>query len=211
MASAEEWVYSKMNKYPKALLDLIDCYMMLPGVGKKTAERYAMHTFFHMKEESIIDFSNALLSLNKDINICPCCGNLCEGSLCPICADPERDHSQILVVEAVKDLYTLEKVNEFKGIYHVLNGAISFSKGISINDLNIDSLVEKVKNGEAKEIILATNATLEGETTARYIKELLSQYNVKITRIAHGLPVGGDLSYADEMTVLKAFEGRREY
>ena len=211
MASAEAWAYSKMNKYPRALLDLIDCYQMLPGVGKKTAERYALYTFFHMKEESITDFSNALLSLNKDIHICPCCGNITEDELCNICSDPERDHSQVLVVETVKDLYTLERVNEFRGIYHVLNGAISFSKGISINDLNIDSLVEKVKNKEVKEIILATNATLEGETTARYIKELLGEYNIKITRIAHGLPVGGDLSYADEMTVLKAFEGRRDY
>ena len=200
-----------MDKYPKALNDLIECYTRLPGVGKKSAERYALYTFFHMKDEDIVDFSNALISLKKDIHLCPSCGNITEDSLCSICSDSDRDHQQILVVETVKDLYTLEKVNEFKGIYHVLNGAISFSKGISINDLNIDSLVEKVKSGNVKEIILATNATLEGETTARYIKELLAEYNIKITRIAHGLPVGGDLSYADEMTVLKAFEGRRDY
>ena len=200
-----------MDKYPKALNDLIECYTRLPGVGKKSAERYALYTFFHMKDEDIVDFSNALISLKKDIHLCPSCGNITEDSLCSICSDKDRNHQQILVVETVKDLYTLEKVNEFKGIYHVLNGAISFSKGISINDLNIDSLVEKVKSGNVKEIILATNATLEGETTARYIKELLAEYNIKITRIAHGLPVGGDLSYADEMTVLKAFEGRREY
>lgn len=200
-----------MDKYPRALNDLITCYTKLPGVGKKSAERYALYTFFHMKEEDIVDFSNALISLKKDIHICPSCGNITEDSLCSICSDEERDHQQILVVETVKDLYTLEKTNEYKGIYHVLNGAISFSKGISIDDLNIDSLVEKVKGGNVNEIILATNATLEGETTARYIKELLGEYNVKITRIAHGLPVGGDLSYADEMTVLKAFEGRRDY
>lgn len=200
-----------MNKYPKSLENLIECFQSLPSVGKKTAERYALYVLLHMEEHEITDFSNALISISKDINICPSCGNITEGSLCSICADTSRNQRQILVVEGVKDLFTLEKVNEFKGIYHVLNGAISFSKGISINDLNIDSLVDKVKNNLVDEIILATNATLEGETTARYIKELLAQYNVKITRIAHGLPVGGDLSYADEMTVLKAFEGRREY
>ena len=107
--------------------------------------------------------------------------------------------------------FTIERVNEFRGIYHVLNGAINFSKGIGIDDLNIDSLVDKVKNNQVDELILATNATIEGETTARYLKELLIQYPIKITRIAHGIPVGGDLSYADEMTLLKAFEGRREY
>ena len=200
-----------MNKYPKALLDLIDCYANLPSVGKKTAERYALYTFFNMSEEDIIDFSNALLSLKQDIHICESCGNMTEGSLCSICADKSRNHKQILVVETVKDLLTLEKVQEYKGIYHVLNGAISFSKGISIKDLNIDTLIDKVKSKEIDEVILATNATLEGETTARYLKEILAEYNIKITRIAHGLPVGGDLSYADEMTVLKAFEGRREY
>lgn len=200
-----------MNKYPKALQDLIDSYSKLPSVGKKTAERFALYTFFNMDEADIIDFSNSLLSLSKDIHVCDSCGNISEDVLCPICMDKSRNQRQILVVETVKDLYTLEKVNEFKGIYHVLNGAISFSKGITIADLNIDSLIKKVKEGKVDEIILATNATLEGETTARYLKELLVDNNVKITRIAHGLPVGGDLSYADEMTVLKAFEGRREY
>lgn len=116
-----------------------------------------------------------------------------------------------MVVETVKDLYTIENVDEYQGIYHVLNGAISFSKGIGTQDLNIDSLIEKAKQNQFDEIILATNATLEGETTARYIKELLVDVPVKLTRIAHGLPVGGEMSYADEMTVVKAMEGRREY
>jgi recombination protein RecR len=164
-----------------------------------------------MDEAAIVDFTNALISLRKDIHICPSCGNITESSLCSICADETRNKRQIIVVESIKDLLTIEKVNEFRGIYHVLNGAISFSKGIGIDDLNIDSLIEKVKNGSVDELIIATNATIEGETTARYIKELLNKYPIKITRIAHGLPVGGDLSYADEMTVLKAFEGRREY
>lgn len=200
-----------MNKYPKALEELIESFSKLPSVGRKTAERYALYTLFSMTEEDKIDFSNSLINITKDIKICPSCGNITEDDFCDICSDKSRNHRQIIVVEGVKDLYTLEKLNSFKGIFHVLNGAINFSKGITIADLNIDSLIEKVKNGLVDEIILATNATLEGETTARYLKELLVEYKVKITRIAHGLPVGGDLSYADEMTVLKAFEGRREY
>ena len=199
------------TKYPETLENLIDSFGKLPGVGRKTAERYALYVFMHMNEEDITDFSNALLSLHTDIHICESCGNISEGNLCKICSDSSRNHRQILVVESIKDLITLEKVNEYKGIYHVLNGSISFSKGISIDDLNIDSLMEKVKAGAVDEIILATNATLEGETTAKYLKELLKSYDVSVTRIAHGLPVGGDISYLDELTLLKAFEGRREY
>ena len=200
-----------MKKYPAALENLIESFSKLPSVGKKTAERYALYVFTKMPEEDIIDFSNSLISLHKDITICPSCGNISEGGLCHICNDNNRNHKQILVVESIKDLYKIESVGEYNGIYHVLNGVISFSKGISIDDLNINSLLNKVKNGLVSEIILATNATLEGETTARYIKELLNDYDVKVTRLAHGLPVGGDLSYSDEMTILKAFEGRREY
>lgn len=198
-------------KYPTALSDLIDMFSQLPSVGKKTAERFAIYCLINMDESQITDFSNALISIKQDIHICSSCGNLSESDTCSICSDSSRNHRQILVVESIKDLFTIEKINDYNGIYHVLNGAISFSKGISIDDLNINPLIEKVKNNLVDEIILATNATLEGETTARYLKELLNSYNVKITRIAHGLPVGGDLSYADEMTVLKAFEGRREY
>ena len=207
---AQEWVCSKM-KYPKAVLDLIECFESLPSVGKKTAERYALYCLMQKEEADLIDFYNALIGIKKDIHICPCCGNITEADLCDVCSDDTRNHRLILVVESIKDLFTIEKINEYQGIYHVLNGAISVSKGIGVNDLNIASLVEKCKNNEADEIILATNATLEGETTARYLHELLKDYDVKITRLAYGLPVGGDLSYADEMTVLKAFEGRREY
>ena len=198
-------------KYPKALEDLIDSFSLLPSVGRKSAERFALYCLNRLDEAQIIDFSNSLIGITKDIHICSSCGNISEKDICSICSDEKINHRQILVVESIKDLYTIEKINDYKGIYHVLNGAISFSKGIGIHDLNIDSLVDKVKNNEVDEIILATNATLEGETTARYIKELLSEYNVKITRLAYGLPVGGDLSYVDEMTVLKAFEGRHEY
>ena len=206
----EEWVYSKM-KYPKALEDLIECFSNLPGVGKKTAERYAIYALTNMDEALVNDFSNSFISIKKDIKICPSCGNICENELCEICSDKSRNQRQILVVETIKDLFTIEKINSYNGIYHVLNGAISISKGIGLSDLNIASLENKVKNNLVDEIILATNATLEGETTARYLKELFKENNIKITRLAYGLPVGGYLSYADEMTVLKAFEGRSEY
>lgn len=200
-----------MLKYPKALEDLIEDFTRLPSVGKKTAERYAFYAYTKMTDENLNLFAKHLLDIKTNIHTCEKCGNICEDHLCDICSDDQRNHKQILVVETIKDLFTIENVNEFRGVYHVLNGAISFSKGIGIRDLNIDSLIERVKKEELEEIILATNATLEGETTARYIKELLSDTTVKITRIAHGLPVGGEMSYADEMTLLKAMEGRREY
>lgn len=200
-----------MLKYPKAIEDLIEDFAKLPSVGKKTAERYALYIYTKMNDEHIVGFAKHLNDLKSNVKLCKCCGNICEGEKCSICADETRNHRQILVVETIKDLYTIENVDEFKGIYHVLNGAISFSKGIGIKDLNIDSLIAKAQAKEYDEIILATNATLEGETTARYIKELLSDCDVKITRIAHGLPVGGEMSYADEMTLLKAMEGRHEY
>ncbi|MDE6414509.1 MAG: recombination mediator RecR [Anaeroplasmataceae bacterium] len=200
-----------MLKYPKPLEDLIEDFTRLPSVGKKSAERFALYVYTRMNEETTQNFSKHLIDVKNNIHICKSCGNICEEDLCSICKDQTRNHKQILVVETIKDLYTIENVNEYQGIYHVLNGAISISKGIGTQDLNIDSLVQLVQTENLEEIILATNATLEGEITARYIKELLQNYPVKVTRIAHGLPVGGEMSYADEMTLLKAMEGRREY
>lgn len=200
-----------MLKYPKPLEDLIVDFTKLPSVGKKSAERFALYVYTKLSQESTEGFAKHLMDVKQNIRLCKNCGNICEDEECSICKDASRNHKQILVVETIKDLYTIENVNEYQGIYHVLNGAISFSKGIGIHDLNIESLIELVKKNQLDEIILATNATLEGETTARYIKELLSDYPIKITRIAHGLPVGGEMSYADEMTLLKAMEGRREY
>lgn len=200
-----------MDKYPKSLKDLIESFQMLPGVGKVSAERFALYSFFNLTDDEVNNFSNALLSIKKDIHICYSCGNISDTDLCDICKDQNRNHRQIMVVESIRDLISIEKINEYQGIYHILNGAINFSKGISIDNLNIDSLTEKIKNNEVDELILATNATLEGETTARYLKELYSSYDIKITRLAYGLPVGGDLSYADEMTILRSLMGRRDY
>lgn len=198
-------------EYPKAVNDLVESFSMLPGIGKKTALRLALHVYSNVSRSKTEFFAKSLLAVKEDIVSCKICGNLSEGEVCPICADSNRDASKVMVVESVKDLYVLEALGVYKGLYHVLNGAIDFSLGIGVDDINIKSLIERAKEGNIKEIILACNATLEGETTSRYIKALLEGIDVKVTRIAHGIPVGGDLSYADQTTVLKALEGRRDY
>lgn len=197
--------------YPKSILGLIESFASLPGIGKKTAERLAMHVYSNMTEVDIEQFAQNLLDVKKNLHQCRICGNLTEEDICPICSDSTRDHHQVMVVENVKDLFIIERLKAFNGVYHVLGGAIDFSKGIGVEDIAIPALVERVKNDKIEEIILACNATLEGETTSRYIKALLEDFDVKITRIAHGLPVGGDIAYADQTTVLKALEGRRNY
>lgn len=198
-------------EYPKSLEALKESFQKLPSIGKKTAERLAIYVFSNMSETDVEVFSKSLIEVKSNIKRCKICGNLTDGNICDVCKDSNRDKTIIMIVENVKDLFVLENLNMFKGVYHVLGGAIDFSKGVGVDDLNIKSLIERVKNENIKEIILATNATLEGETTARYIKALLEDFDVHVTRIAHGLPVGGDLSYADETTVLKALENRRDY
>ncbi len=201
-----------MLKYPQSILNLIDSFAELPGVGRKTAERYAFYVLDNMNQVDVEEFINNLEQVKNKVKHCKICGNLAEDELCPICQDITRDESTILVVENVRDVLSIEKIDSYNGLYHVLGGSISFSKGISAKDIFIDGLLERLKNENIKEIILATNATLEGETTARYIKELLNEYpNIKVSRIAYGLPVGGDLLYADQMTLLKALEGRIDY
>lgn len=197
--------------YPKAINDLIESFMQLPSIGKKSAERLAIYVYSQLSEENANAFANNLKAVKSNLHKCEICGNLSEHNICDICLDKERNHELVMVVENVKDLFVMERLDQYKGVYHVLNGAISFASGVGVEDIDIASLVKRVKEGQIKELILATNATLEGETTARYIKALLEDENVIISRIAHGLPVGGDLQYADEMTVLKALEGRRNY
>lgn len=198
--------------YPKQIKDLIECFQYLPGIGKKTAERLAIYAFSDMDEENIKRLSGALIEVKDSLYICPKCGNVSstEG-LCEICQDETRDFKTIMVVESIKDLFIMERMQSYHGVYHVIGGAINLASGIGVEDLNINSLIERVKNENIKEVILATNATTEGETTARYIKILLEELDVTVTRIAHGLPFGGDISYADELTLLKAIEGRRNY
>ena len=197
-------------EYPIIFQNLIDCFKKLPGVGAKTAERMA-YDVLAMSKENIENFSSSILAIN---NICKCprCGNLSENnSLCEICANEERDHKTICVVHGPKDVFAFEKMKEYYGVYHVLNGHISPSKNIGFNDINLASLIDIVEKETVEEIILATDLTMEGEITAMYISKLLSKYpNVKVTRLAHGLPMGAQLDYADEITLFKAFSYRKQ-
>ena len=194
--------------YPQSLQELIERFRQLPGVGEKTAERYAL-SVIDMDKESAEQFAEAIVNVKKKLTYCKTCGNLTEQDECEICTDSERDHKQIFVVQSAKDVLAMEKTGEYHGVYHVLNGLISTSKGIMPEDLTIDLLVERAKN--ADEIILATNTTMDGETTAMYLDKLLQEEcpGVLVTRIAHGLPSGGMLDYADEMTLAHALSDRR--
>lgn len=194
--------------YPKSLNQLIESFRMLPGVGEKTAERYALSTF-ERSEDDIKQFAQSLLDVKEKLHHCPVCGNLTEEETCEICSDEKRNHQQILVVQSAKDVIALERTGEYKGVYHVLNGVLSPSKGILPEDLNINALLERAK--QAEEIILATSATMDGETTALYLNKVLAQQvpGIKVTRIAHGIPAGGMLDYADEMTLSHALSDRR--
>ncbi|MDF2699761.1 MAG: recombination protein RecR [Haloplasmataceae bacterium] len=197
--------------YPESVSKLIESLSKLPGVGPKTAERLALHIATKMKEEDALNFAKSLLNVKRELMKCPICGNLTDKNPCSVCRDNTRDRSIIAVVEEVRDLIAMEKMKEYRGMYHVLNGAISPINGIGPQDINLPTLLERLKNEEVKEIIMATNTTIEGESTAMYIAKLLEKTGIKVTRIARGLPVGGGLEYADEVTLLKAIEGRREF
>lgn len=194
--------------YPKKFEALVEAYRYLPGVGLKTAERYAFETI-EWSEDRLNEMIKSLIESKDGIHKCKICGNLSEGDICEICKETTRDTSMICVVQSAKDVIAMEKIGEYSGVYHVLNGVISTSKGILPEDINMYSLLKRI-NEDIKEIVIATNSTIEGETTAMYLSKLLSQYNVNVTRIAHGLPMGGHLDYADELTLIKAFEGRKK-
>lgn len=191
----------------KAIERAIEEISKLPSIGKKSAERL-VYALLDMKEEEINDLLSSIDDLHKLIHICPICGNLSEGELCPICQNKERNQEQIMVVSYPKDIIAMEKSDEYHGLYHVLGGVIAPSKGIGIENLNINSLVQRIENGGVKEIIIATNPTVEGETTGLYLAKILSSYNVEITRLAYGLQIGGSLDYADALTLARALEGR---
>lgn len=195
--------------YPESLEKLIEYFRMLPGVGAKTAERYAL-LVSEMDLDVIENFASAMVDVKKKLHHCRICGNLSDRDECDICSDPSRDHETISVVASPKDVIAMEKTGEFCGVYHVLNGLISTTKGIMPDDLNIASLLQRAQG--AKEIILATNTTLDGETTAMYLDRLLNDRypDLLVTRIAHGLPSGGLLDYADEMTLAHALSDRRK-
>ncbi|MDD6468239.1 MAG: recombination mediator RecR [Erysipelotrichaceae bacterium] len=190
--------------YPKSLQKLIDDFRMLPGVGEKTAERYAL-CMLDLDQESVEQFASHLLQMKQNIKQCRVCGNITEQDVCDFCSDENRDTSVICVVQQPKDIFAIEKTG-FNGMYHVLNGAISTTKGILPDDINIQSLFSRLDS--VKEVIIATNPTLDGETTALYLSKVLKDYPISVTRLAHGLPMGSNLDYADELTLIKAMEGR---
>ena len=193
----------------KALVRLQESLAKLPSVGKKSAERMA-YAMLEMDDDDLKEFSDAIRELKEKIHYCPVCGNITEDEQCEICQDENRDRTTLMVVSNPKDVIAFENAEGYNGLYHVLGGTISLSKGKGIEDLNIPSLLERVDSGEVKEIIIATNPTVDGETTALYLAKLLENKNVNVTRLAYGLPMGGNLDYADALTLAKAIEGRRK-
>ncbi|MCG1012263.1 recombination protein RecR [Tepidanaerobacter sp. GT38] len=197
-----------MAYYAKPLERLIEELSRLPGIGPKTAQRLAFY-ILKMPEERVSSLAEAILQAKESITYCSICGNLTDVDPCSICEAPYRDKNVIMVVEDPKDVVAIEKTRDYKGLYHVLHGAISPLEGIGPDDIKIKELLARI-TPEVKEIILATNPNVEGEATAMYLAKLLKPLGVKVTRIAHGIPMGGDLEYADEVTLTKALEGRRE-
>ena len=195
--------------YPEPISKLIDSFMKLPGIGPKTAARLAFFVLT-MKEDDVLSFSKSLIDAKRNLSYCSVCGNITDVDPCHICTDKQRDHSIICVVQDTKDVIAMEKMRDFNGMYHVLQGAISPMDGVGPEDINVSSLLVRLHDETVQELILATNSTIEGEATAMYISRLVKPSGIRTTRIAHGLPVGGDLEYADEVTLSKAMEGRRE-
>ena len=196
-------------KYPQTFENLINGLKKLPGVGSKSAERMA-YQILNMDDEDISKLATSLLDSKEKLTRCKKCGCMSEGDECEICKDATRDTKTLCIVQSTKDVYALEKVKNYNGVYHVLNGVISASMGITPSDLNLNELVNKIEKEEIKEVILATNPNIEGETTALYIAKLLENKNVEVTRLAYGLPVGASLDYADEYTLIKSLQGRRK-
>ncbi len=195
------------DEYLPALEVLIDNFRRLPGIGRKTAVRMAF-SLLDFSDGDAEDFASAIIEAKRKIRPCRVCGNISEDGLCMVCADDKRDRSVICVVEDARAVSALEKVREYHGLYHVLGGAISPMDGIGPDELNIKSLLERLEGVD--EVIIATNPTIEGETTAMYISKLLKPLGVKVTRLAYGVPVGGELEYSDEVTLFRALEGRRD-
>ncbi len=195
--------------YSESMAKLIEAFRRLPGIGPKTAQRLA-YFIIKLPREEVETISRALLEARDKITLCSTCGNLTEEQPCNICKDVKRDTGLICVVQEPRDVLAMEKTGEYRGAYHVLQGAISPIDGIGPEELKIKELLTRVKSNKIREIIMATNPNVEGEATAMYISRLMKPLDIKVTRIAHGLPVGGDLEYADEVTLARALEGRRE-
>ena len=193
----------------KALIRLEESLAKLPSVGRRSAERMA-YAMLNMEDDDLAEFSDAIINLKKSIHVCPICGFLTEEENCVICNDKERDQDVLMIVSYPKDVIAFENAESYHGQYHVLNGVISLNKGGTIEDLNINSLMERIEKNDYKEVIIATNPTIEGETTALYIGKLIEDKVPVVTRLAYGLQMGGNLDYTDSLTLSKAVEGRRK-
>jgi recombination protein RecR len=198
-----------MEYYAVPVAKLVEEFQKLPGIGHKSAQRLAFHVI-NMPMEKVQRLSDSILEAKQKTKYCSVCSNLTDIDPCPLCSGNSRDKTAICVVQDPRDVVAMERTREFKGLYHVLHGAISPMQGIGPEDIRIKELISRLGGGEVKEVILATNPNVEGEATAMYISKLIKPLGVKATRIAHGIPVGGDLEYADEVTLAKALEGRRE-
>ena len=198
-----------MEYFPAPLEKLVEQFASLPGIGGKSAQRLAFHVL-GMTVEEAEEFAQAILTAKRTVTTCPVCRNLTAGGLCPICASPKRDDATICVVADARDVVAMERAREFNGSYHVLHGVISPMNHVGPDDLEIRSLLERVAKGGVQEVIMATNPDTEGEATAMYIARLLKPVEVKVTRLAYGIPVGGHLEFADDATLMRALEGRRE-
>ena len=197
------------NSTALPLVLLAEHFARLPGIGMKSAQRLAYHVM-SMTDEEAQSFADAIICAHSTVKCCKECQNLTENELCPICSDDLRDHSIICVVETPKDISAFERTNEYKGVYHVLHGLISPLDGVTPDKIRLKELLARISAGEVKEVIMATNPTVEGEATAMYISKLLKPLGVKVTRLAFGLPIGGSLEFADEVTLFKALENRNE-
>ena len=198
-----------MSYYSPSIEKLIQSFEKLPSIGNKTAARLAFY-ILNASEEETNEFVSSIINAKKNLKYCTKCYNLSDTDPCSICGNPKRDQSQICVVEDVRDIIAMERTHEFKGVYHVLHGSISPMNGIGPDDIKIKELLARLMDGQVKEVILATNPRVEGEATAMYLSKLIKPLGISVTRIAHGIPVGGDLEYTDEITLTKALEGRRE-
>lgn len=195
--------------YPNSINNLIESFKMLPGIGQKTAERLAF-SVLDMEEENAEFFSESLKQVKKNIHPCPCCNNITESKLCNVCSDSNRNHDVLCVIEDVKNIYLFEKMNVFRGYYHVLNGLISPIDGVNPEDIGLDQLIKRIDEEKFKEIIFAFKPSIEGETTSLYIRKILNDKSIKITRLASGVPMGADMEYVDSLTLERALEDRKE-
>ena len=198
-----------MAYYPEPVAKLIESYAKLPGIGQKTATRLAFYTI-GMSDDDVNQFAANLLSAKRDLHFCSICGNLTDADPCNICSDESRDRTTIFVVEESKDVLAMEKIREYNGLYHVLHGTISPMNGVSPDDINVKTLITRLIDSQVAEVIIATNATSDGEATAMYLARIIKPAGIKVTRLARGLAVGSDIEYTDEVTLSKAVENRQE-